>query len=372
MSASTGKARPVVQEIIPGLFRLSIPMVAGGLGWTTPYVFRGNDGLTLFDCGYGTRGAIDALTEQVREIGGEVSDIKRLLVSHAHGDHLGMARWIKSQSPGCELVMMGQERFPHTHYTDPDAARRGGDAWAFRHGLDMSVRETDIDDGFNQRFREEREVEQEMAARRAAGTSDTATESEMATRAMGRIEPDVRLRDGEEYSFDGWTLQAVWTPGHTPGHLCLHEPNRKFTFTGDHVLSRITPNVSVSAEDEDIARSPLREFRESLQKVAALDTVLGLPAHQDTIENLPARCLEILEHHDQRLDEVDTALGVSRLSATEVAEGVTWSKPWNTFSIYKRRAALGETLSHLQVLVEDGRVRRMEIDDRVLWQRIEQ
>ena len=359
----------MVQEIVPGLFRLSIPMTAGGLGWTTPYVFRGQDGLTLFDTGYGTRGAIASMVEQLREVGGEVSDIKRLLVSHAHGDHLGMARWIKEQSPGCELVMMGQERFTYGH-GDPTTVQRAGDAWAARHGLDMSERETDIDDGLNQRVREERDVDREITERRAR-TSDTATESELATRRMGRIEPDVRLRDGDTYSFDGWTLQAVWTPGHTPGHLCLFEPNRHLTFTGDHVLSRITPNVSVSAEDEEIARSPLREFRESLQKVAALDSLMGLPAHQDTIEDLPARCLEILEHHDQRLDEVTNALGTSRHSGTEIAEGVTWNKPWSTFSVYKRRAALGETLSHLQVLVEDGRVRRLEIGDRILWERID-
>lgn len=160
------------------------------------------------------------------------------------------------------------------------------------------------------------------------------------------------------------------TPGHTPGHLCIYDPKRKFTFTGDHVLSRITPNVSLAVEDEEIGRSPLREFRASLQKVADLDSVLGLPAHQDTIEDLPKRCLEILEHHDERLDEVYHAL-TGRISAAEVAENVEWSKPYETFSIFKRRAAMGETLSHLQVLVEDGRVRRIELpDDRVVWEHI--
>lgn len=369
----------MVQEIVPGLFRLSIPMSAGGVGWTTPYLFRGKDGLTLFDCGYGTRGAIDALTEQVGEIGGVITDIKRLFVSHAHPDHLGMAKWIKDQSPGCELVMMGQERFSYGgHHRDPKQAEREGDAWMLKHGLDMHSRPGDEDDGPGRWLREEREIDREIAERRTgveAGTPtdrapDTATETEMATRILGRIEPDVRLHDGDEYSFDGWTLRAVWTPGHTPGHLCIYDPERKLTFTGDHVLSRITPNVSLSSEDEEIGRSPLREFRASLQKVADLDTELGLPAHQNTIPDLPARCLEILEHHDERLDEVYQAIGAGRLSAAEVAADVAWSKPYDTFSIFKRRAAVGETLSHLQVLVEDGRVRRMEADDRVHWEHI--
>ncbi|MEI7926732.1 MAG: hypothetical protein WCI61_11185, partial [Chloroflexota bacterium] len=69
-------------------------------------------------------------------------------------------------------------------------------------------------------------------------------------------------------------------------------------------------------------------------------------------------------------DEVYNALG-GRISAAEVAENVEWSKPYETFSIFKRRAALGETLSHLQVLVEDGRVRRVELaDNRVVWEHV--
>ena len=356
----------MVEEVVPGLYRLSIPMTTGGLGWTTPYLFVGDDGLTLFDCGYGTRGAIAALTEQVEEVGGKISDIKRLFVSHSHPDHLGMARYIKNQAPGCELVMMGGERFffGGTH-RDPQEAERLGNEWVMRHGLDMTPKPGEVDDSPRRFIKEEQEIARELMLKSA----DTATATEMASRALGRIEPDVRLHDGDEYEFDGWKLRAVWTPGHTPGHLCMYDPDRKLVFTGDHVLSRITPNVSVGIEDEEINRSPLREFRESLQKIADLDSVLGLPAHQNTIENLPARCLEILEHHDERLDEVLNALGTSRLSAADIAENVEWSKPYETFSIFKRRSALGETLSHLQVLAEDGRVRRMETPARITWER---
>ena len=366
----------MVQEVVPGLYRLSIPMTAGGAGWTTPYVFRDNDGLTLFDCGYGTRGAIEALTEQVREIGGEIADIKRLFVSHAHPDHLGMAKWIKDASPGCELVMMGQERFTYgSANRDPKLAKRDNNAWMMTHGLDMTKDFGIEDDGPGRFMREERQVLREIDARRSGAAVeaavDTATATERGQRAMGRIEPDVRLRDGDEYSFDGWNLKAVWTPGHTPGHLCIYDPKRRFTFTGDHVLSRITPNVSYSSEDEEINRSPLREFRASLQKVADLDSMLGLPAHQDTIEDLPKRCLEILEHHDERLDEVYNAIGASRSSAYDIAENTAWSKPFETFSVHKRRAAVGETLSHLIVLVEDGRVRRVDDGDRTTWARVE-
>src|SRR5690606_38136652 len=155
-----------------------------------------------------------------------------------------------------------------------------------------------------------------------------------------------------------WRLECVWTPGHTPGHLCVYESNHRLTFTGDHVLSRITPHVGYSHDDEDRGRNTLRDFRASLEKVAALDTALALPAHQELIEDLPARCHAIIEHHDHRLDEVWEGIGPGRATGIEIASVVTWNKPWSTFSLHKKRMAVGETISHLQLLVHDGRVRR--------------
>ncbi len=178
------------------------------------------------------------------------------------------------------------------------------------------------------------------------------------------------FEDDEVLEFDGWVLRAVWTPGHTPGHLCLYEPNHRLTFTGDHVLSRITPNCSLGSEDEEIGRHPLIEFRASQQKVADLDTRLGLPAHEDVIEDLPGRCRYLMQHHDVRADEVMAGMGDTPPTALEIASRVTWNKPWSTFGIHKRRSALGETLAHLDLLEQQGRVRRHTDDyGNIRWER---
>jgi hypothetical protein len=135
------------------------------------------------------------------------------------------------------------------------------------------------------------------------------------------------------------------------------------------VLSRITPHVGYSGDDEERHRNPLRDFRASLQKVAALDTALALPAHEELIEDLPARCHAIIDHHDRRLDEVLEGLGSGRASGMEIASIVTWNKPWSTFSLHKKRMALGETASHLQLLLHEGRVRRINDGEHVRWER---
>ena len=358
-----------MEEIAPGLHRLSIPIEAGGEGWTTSYVFASADkseGIAILDPGYGTRGAVEAITAQLAELGHTPQDVKRIIASHMHPDHMGMSRWLKAHSPGCELIMMGSERFPFQQHRTREQGERLQREWVAKHGLEWTEH-TENEPGPERYGREERELVQELDASKG----DTAQRTEQQASIIARVEPDIRLNDGDEFAFGDWTLRAVWTPGHTPGHLCIYEPEQKLTFTGDHVLSRITPNVSVGMDDEAIGRSPLREYRASLEKIARFDTARGLPSHQAIIDDLPARCLQILEHHDARLDEVREALGEHPKNATEVSTTVPWSGTYADFTFFKRRAALGETLSHLQILVEDGRARRIEEHDgRVLWQRI--
>ncbi|MGE3961059.1 MAG: MBL fold metallo-hydrolase [Dehalococcoidia bacterium] len=341
------------------LYRLRTPMTSAALPWVMPYAFvappaRGG-GVTLFDAGYGTADATRALTAQLAALDRRPADVERLIVSHFHPDHVGMAGWLKEQNPDLELVMhradaaiyAGMDR-GHAHW---EAEMR---SWGLRHGFDP----TDLDRAEEER-RERRERER---AQRHERSQDTARETEQRQWEMRRIEPARLVDDGEEIAFDGWTLVSQWTPGHTPGHLCIHIPDERLTFTGDHVLSRITPNVSYHAEDEEQGRDPLAEFLDSLRKTAALDTRLALPAHEELIADLPARCHDIIEHHRHRADEVIAGIGEGADGATayEIASRVTWNRPWETFSIWKRRSAIGETLSHLRLVEVEGRVRRIE------------
>ena len=350
------------REIVPGLWRLRTPMTSKALPWIMPYAFAGKHGVTLFDAGYGTPEAREAMTAQLKAIGYAPSDVQRLIVSHAHPDHLGLAGWLKRQSPGCEVLMLGREVewFVAAHQGNVDWMARSED-WMRRHG--------DASGGLEAEPREERRDRE--VAEALGGRPDAATETERRSWQM-RVEADRHLVDGEVIEFDGWRVESVWTPGHTPGHLCAYIPEHRLTFTGDHVLSRITPNVSLMPEDDEAGRNPLREFLASLQKVAALDTALALPAHEDTIADLPARCRVIAEHHDQRLHEVLAAIeqiegGVP--SASQISERVTWHRPYSTFSMMKKRQAIGETLAHLDLLKEDGRVLMHHAeDDTIRWE----
>ncbi len=378
---------PPPQEIVAptstrgGLYRLRTPMTSTALPWVMPYAFVAADGgVSLFDAGYGTDEATEALTQQLAALDRKPSDIRRLIVSHAHPDHIGMAGWVKRQSPDADLVMhrIEGEGYAQMHHGSHNRWEELMRTWGVRHGFQPEDAEGDHrPDWAKEMERRQQAAADEKAAGAAvaAKSDDTAAETERQSWRMESVKPDVLLEDGEDLSFDGWTLQAVWTPGHTDGHLCVYVPEHRLTLTGDHVLSRITPNVSLSHDDDEVGRNPLAEFLASLEKTAALDTALGLPAHEDLIPDLPGRCRDIIEHHAHRADEVLAGISAHgglehTATALEIASRVTWNKPWETFSVFKRRSAMGETLSHLRLLEEEGRVQRLTGEDNVIrWQR---
>jgi len=350
-------------EIVTGLHQLKTPMTSPALPYVMPYVLEGHDGVSLFDAGFGTPEATASLTAQLAVLGYEPKHIQRLIISHAHPDHLGMAAWIKEQSPGVELVMLEREwQWITDRWLDNDAWTRLSDEWLVLHG----VPQTEIDEA----------QAQGAAGPNAPRASGAETTGEGGPPPSVRrppfrfdAEPDVKLQDGEVIEFDQWRIQAVWTPGHTPGHLCAYELNHRLMFTGDHVLPHISPNVSLHADQE--GTSPLSDFRESLRKVAAFDVDRALPAHEFTIPDLRRRCEVLLHHHDERLDEVRHAIGAGVATAREISQRVKWNTgPFDDFNIFMKRSALGETLSHLRLLQEEERVRRVEDGDRVVWTRV--
>ncbi len=324
-------------EIVPGLHQVKTPMPRPELPYVFAYLFEGEDGVTLFDSGFGTPEATAALTEGLAARGHRPSDIQRLIISHSHPDHYGMAAWVKEQSPGCELVMLDREwDWIEAREASGEGWMARSDGWLMRHGMSRS----EIDEGHRAE-----------EARRSGGMAPSPS-----------VKPDTLLADGDVLSFDGWELEAVWTPGHTPGHLCMFERRRRLMLTGDHVLPHISPNVSLHSDQE--GTSPLADFRRSLERVASYDSALGLPAHEFTIADLPRRCRALLHHHDDRLGEVARA-ALEQPAPGATARDVAARVQWNTgrfadFPLMMQRSAIGETLSHLQLLADDERLVRVE------------
>ncbi len=321
-------------EIVPGVHQLKVPIPNNPLENTNVYLIRSDDGHALIDAGWNDDIALQSLHDQLAEIGVTFRDISRILVTHAHHDHYGLAGRIRELS-GATVAL---------HQVDKDF---------------LTPRYSSFDDYLNrmeQWFRSNGVPDNELPASRMFASM---------RQAGATVLPDVTLTDGDSISVGDFHLQVVWTPGHSPGHICFYERERKLLFVGDHVLSVITPNISL----QPLARNnPLADFVSSLNKVRPLDVTLALPAHEQLIENLPGRIDEIIEHHEVRNREILAALKDEPMTAFDIAGHITWMPEFggvhfNDLASPDRRMAVSETLAHLEAMRVNGRVVRTDLDE---------
>lgn len=311
---------PPVERLDGGLWSIPVPIPDNPLRYTLTYLVPGSDGIVVVDPGWSSDESWQALTNGLTAAGAAVSDVVGVVVTHVHPDHHGLSARLRAES-GAWVAMHPAERASLPARIDATMNGRGREMMA--HGLRASgVPEAEID----------------------------VLLGGMGARTWDMAEPDVLLEDGASVPLAGRRLVAVWTPGHTPGHLCLREPDARLLLTGDHVLPRITPNVGLQPG----ASAPLDSFLASLAKVAVYDDHDVLPAHEYRFRGLAARVGQLVEHHEARCVEL---LGVvdelGGATMWEVAENLTWSRPWAEVG-RMRMAALAETAAHASHLVGLG------------------
>jgi glyoxylase-like metal-dependent hydrolase (beta-lactamase superfamily II) len=317
---------PPVEQVRPGLWSVPVPIAVGTLRYTLVYALELADGLALVDVGYDTDDAWAALETGLATAGCAIGDVRWLFVTHAHRDHFGLAGRLQREA-GTRIAMHPLEASALAHGEDRVTARRAVmTSWLLHCGLDG------------------RDVEAMLPP------SLTGAGPEVP-------EPDLLLRDGDRLPAGPWAIRALWTPGHTPGHLCFVEGGSRLLLSGDHVLPRITVNVSSDPRQPGVSASPLRTYLDSLDKVAGLDVAEVLPAHEYRFAGLAGRVAGLRRHHAKRLDDV---LGVvatgSSLTAWDVAMNLEWARPWSAGTPLIHRQALSETLAHLLLLRERGQV----------------
>lgn len=320
------KTLPPVERLREGLWSIPVPIPHNPLRYVSTYAFAlEGGGLGLLDTGWESDEGWTALTDGLASIGGGLDDVRGVLVTHMHFDHLGLAARVREAS-GAWVAM---------HPADVELVRRmtAGD-------LDRMIR-TEVDFLVS------------LGAERAEAEGDVGPAHHMAT-FTGMAVADRLLEDGEHADFPGWRMRAVHTPGHTPGHLCFAEENTRLFFSGDHVLPRISPNISTNAAG---LADPLRDFLDSLASVRDLDPAEVLPAHEWRFRGLDARVDSLTEHHEYRLAELLDAIRRNPGSTPwQLAAHLTWSRPWDQYERRMRIFAVTETDAHLRLLASSGLV----------------
>jgi glyoxylase-like metal-dependent hydrolase (beta-lactamase superfamily II) len=288
------------------------------------YAFETDAGPYIVDAGWNTNDAFAALSDGLRQAGADIADVRGVLVTHIHPDHYGLAGRVRDASGGWVALHPADAALIVDRYEDPeDLLRRVG----------------------------------AMLRRMGAPTEELASlqNASMPLRPLvDAVKPDRLFEDGDHPDVPGWELTALWTPGHSPGHLCFWEAGHRLMLSGDHVLPRITPNIPFHPQ---AGANPLGDYLRSLERIGGYDADEVLPAHEHRFVGLRGRVAELAAHHDQRFAEVIAAIKRGVTTAWAIAEQMRWSRSWERIDGFMRRAAVGEAMSHLRALEARGVVR---------------
>jgi glyoxylase-like metal-dependent hydrolase (beta-lactamase superfamily II) len=312
------------REPAPGVFRLILPLPWPGLDRVNAYVLTSGEGATIVDCGINDPGSggeygWEAFLEALGALDLSPKDIQRLLVTHPHVDHYGLAGRLVRET-GCELSMHAQCGEELSIYRDPDGARHRMAEMLADHGLESG------------------EIEEILSFEDL-----TAFVSEV-------VEPTAPVHGGEEYKIGTRTWLVVHTPGHSRSHVCLWSAEDRLLIAGDHLLQTITPHIDFRRGDDD----PLGDFLDSLLRIEELDPQLVFPGHGRPFADGAGRARVVARHHDRRLGSILQIIRHEPRTADQITDQLFGS----TLLHFQRRLAIGEALAHLAYLRKRGEVER--------------
>lgn len=336
----------MIEKILPGIFKIELPMPYGSLQTVNTYLLQGQERNLIIDSGMDRQECKTALVSALQELDASLENTD-FFITHLHEDHFGLAPDLAAHNAAIYL------NAPEVIFWEAP------DRWAegFVHGqrngfpaeeLAEFIRETPD-------FLKKLPLE-EMKKAIAAYTEQTSPRGHLQI-----------IGDGATLTVGEHTLQCLMTPGHSSGHLCLYEPQKNLLFSGDHILETITPAIFLWPGEN---RNPLGEYLDSLDKVADLEVDLVLPGHRGAFQDHRGRISELKKHHDQREHEIAFILGAngeSGKSAYEIASGVSWNipLPWEQFTTELKWMALAETLAHLKYMEHQEKVTSKLLDDEI-------
>lgn len=297
---------------------------------TTNVFAVGKGPITLIDAGLKTPGSIEYVKKGVKAAGRHLNDIERIIITHGHPDHFGLAAGIR------DMIEHPIEVFIHPE-----------DAWRVS---PRSLEEELWGAGF-EHLRAMVDMPRDELEKVKQGIA----------RFYSLCDPltDVSLmEDGDEFVGDGYHLQVFHTPGHSPGMCCIYESTQKVLFSSDHILNNITPNPIIET-NRDRLRDPnyrsLMAYRDSLDKIAGLNVKYVFPGHDEYSEDLSGIISRYRKHHQQRADFVLNVVGKKTLPIYHLLRDM-----FPHVSGEEVFLALSEVIAHLEALISEGRAELVE------------
>lgn len=318
-------------EVHPGVHELRLP-----IPWEDKrincFLFPEGDHVDMIDCGMSAEASFALIRRAVAEVSGGRGRLRRLVVTHIHADHYGGAGEL-TERDGAQLFLHRLEvPMVHPRYLEIDQLVEEVGRYLQLHGV----------------------PEQEATIMKNA--------SRWIREFVLPATPTLQLDGTETIEMGGRTLRVEWTPGHSPGHVCLFDPETRLLFAGDQLLPDVSPNIGLHPQSTP---NPLDDYVASLRRLAAFDPVLALPAHGRPFETVRARVDELIHHHERRKERILDVIGDGELDGWQVATAI-WGRRDDLLDM---RLALQEGLAHLQSLSGQGLLVKWADPARVTWSR---
>lgn len=281
-----------------------------------------NSPLTLIDPGPETVEALNSLKEGLLSLDVAVKDIERVVVTHYHSDHSGLAAWLMKESQARVVIHKLEIRKLTPAYS------------YYQERLPFLI-ESGLPAG------ELNEILQDR---------DPVVKPVLPPSFIDAVV------GGEVLHFaDGGSLRVLHMPGHTSGHICLYNPVGRELFAGDFLLKHITPNPVMEADYPDFSRRnpALKQYLAGLKRIANMDVRICLPGHGENIDDCRSLVERYLEHHRQRLEVLQNILVRKKMNAYQLMRQL-----YPKIKGFQAFLGISEVFAHLDYLQETGRITR--------------
>jgi glyoxylase-like metal-dependent hydrolase (beta-lactamase superfamily II) len=310
----------MIEEVRDRLYRIEVPLPNSPLKELNSYIIKAADRNLIIDTGFNRTVCFEAMQKGLSALNIDLSKTD-FMITHMHADHSGLISRLATKTSTVYFSRIDAKVF------DKDNNWQAMIDYAQINGFpaDELMKALHNHPGF---------------------------------KYSPQTIPDFHLiDDGNVIEMDDYRFKCISTPGHTEGHICLYDEDKKILFSGDHILFDITPHI----ESWAYRINSLKNYMESLDKVYNLPINIVLPGHRNFFTDLKGRIDALKEHHKLRADEVLDVVESKTKNAYEIAAGMTWDidcESWEAFPIAQKWFATGEAIAHLRFLESEGRIKR--------------
>lgn len=332
LPATATATATICRAVAPSIYQVRLPLPFA-LNHVNCYLLDDGDGWTILDAGLNRPELVEVWEAAWRELGIRRRAVHRIVLTHMHPDHFGLAGWLQQECDAPVYMAPIERELAHfTWYEETTPAR-------------LAL--------FGEYLR---------TAGVAAEVATVILKQQDYLRNMTRPLPAsiTAIAPGETVPMAGRSFRAIHAPGHADGQLLFYSAADGLLLCGDHVLQKITPNIGFWLSSHG---DPLANYLASLADVATLAVTLALPGHHAPLTDWRGRIAELLQHHDHRLEAMYAAAAPGA-TALEVSYAVF---NYDRFSTHEVRFAVAETLAHLEYLANQGRLLRSDEAERRLY-----